>query len=548
MRESSRQSFRRRVHGVTLVALIAGALAPQIVLGTAPGKPYLYIVEPRGSTTTSKTSIDIDIMLKDPDRVVALQLFLDDRPLEAQTDADGAIRLESRDRSAAAVNVLRQPVTDARFRASVAVATLGEHELRAVARDSGGMEAVKAVTFARVSREEIDARKREAARLEEEKAAERTAAVEAEKAAEVHAYKQRITSSNTKRGGHKVVKAIDAALDWLQRHQHPEGHWSCGQFTASCDHGEACVGDTGYPAYDAGITGLATLAFLGAGHTHRHGEYRDTVMRALQWLVSNQDKQGCVGMRLTSNFTYSHAIASQAVIEAYAMTRDPNLAAPSRAAVRFTFAAQNPYKAWRYGIRPGDNDTSVTAWMIQTLASARDAGLEIKEDAIAQALYFVQEMTDEDGHVGYTSRGQGPVRMVGLEEKYPAESSAALTAAGMLSHLKFPGDDTRRAVDFDKGAARCLARLPSWERPKIDLYYWYYATYFLHAYDEKQWSTWNSRLTRLLLDKQRDDSGCARGSWDPIGAWGEEGGRIYSTALSALCLEAPVRYEPAEPR
>ena len=34
------------------------------------------------------------------------------------------------------------------------------------------------------------------------------------------------------------------------------------------------------------------------------------------------------------------------------------------------------------------------------------------------------------------------------------------------------------------------------------------------------------------------------GSWDPDAAWGSYGGRIYSTSLSALCLEVYYRYLP----
>ena len=34
------------------------------------------------------------------------------------------------------------------------------------------------------------------------------------------------------------------------------------------------------------------------------------------------------------------------------------------------------------------------------------------------------------------------------------------------------------------------------------------------------------------------------GSWDPIGAWGEDGGRVYSTAILTLTLQAHYRYTP----
>jgi hypothetical protein len=34
------------------------------------------------------------------------------------------------------------------------------------------------------------------------------------------------------------------------------------------------------------------------------------------------------------------------------------------------------------------------------------------------------------------------------------------------------------------------------------------------------------------------------GSWDPTTVWGGYGGRVYSTAMAALCLEVYYRYLP----
>ena len=55
------------------------------------------------------------------------------------------------------------------------------------------------------------------------------------------------------------------------------------------------------------------------------------------------------------------------------------------------------------------------------------------------------------------------------------------------------------------------------------------------------WKTWNAALKPALIDHQRK-SGDEKGSWDPIGAWGKEGGRVYSTALGTLMLETYYRY------
>jgi hypothetical protein len=57
------------------------------------------------------------------------------------------------------------------------------------------------------------------------------------------------------------------------------------------------------------------------------------------------------------------------------------------------------------------------------------------------------------------------------------------------------------------------------------------------------WQRWNVALRAQLLPTQRK-TGPLAGTWDPDAAWGGYGGRIYSTALSTLCLEVYYRYLP----
>ena len=71
----------------------------------------------------------------------------------------------------------------------------------------------------------------------------------------------------------------------------------------------------------------------------------------------------------------------------------------------------------------------------------------------------------------------------------------------------------------------------------MDLYYWYYGTSAMHELGGKHWRTWNGALTEALLPHQAK-TGCAKGSWEPAGPWGRDGGRVYATAMCALMLEA----------
>ncbi|MDD4787398.1 MAG: hypothetical protein PHO07_09510 [Pirellulales bacterium] len=57
------------------------------------------------------------------------------------------------------------------------------------------------------------------------------------------------------------------------------------------------------------------------------------------------------------------------------------------------------------------------------------------------------------------------------------------------------------------------------------------------------WERWNAALQRELLASQRS-SGPLAGSWDHNTVWGGYGGRVYSTALAALCLEVYYRFMP----
>ena len=42
--------------------------------------------------------------------------------------------------------------------------------------------------------------------------------------------------------------------------------------------------------------------------------------------------------------------------------------------------------------------------------------------------------------------------------------------------------------------------------------------------------------------KTQKRDGNAKGSWDPVDAWGEDGGRVYATAINTLTLEIYYRY------
>ena len=77
------------------------------------------------------------------------------------------------------------------------------------------------------------------------------------------------------------------------------------------------------------------------------------------------------------------------------------------------------------------------------------------------------------------------------------------------------------------------------------MYYWYYATLALYQVGREPWRQWNAAMKTAIVDHQRRDTDWClyRGSWDPVGPWGSDGGRVYATALMAMCLEVYYRYD-----
>ena len=357
-------------------------------------------------------------------------------------------------------------------------------------------------------------------------------------------------------------KATERAFAWLAAHQRPDGSWACNAWPDWCDgkpvvH-EPGVDGAGRSSYDDGVTALALLAFLGAGYTHRsEGAYGKVVGNALAHLRSVQDAEGCFGARTYGHYVYGHSIATLAAVEAYGMTGRPVYRAMAQKGLDFLAMARNSDAVWRYGVKPGDNDTSVTAWAALALCSAsminaafvkdgREAPLTIDPAEVDGIRAWLEKVTDPaNGRVGYKDRGSGAARTAEMVDKFPASLSESTTAIGVLLRVllgESPG--TSRPVKL--GTALIVGRPPVWNTTEgsIDLYYWQFAALALVQVGGTVAETWRSALSKSLVTHQRSDgSPCGvAGSWDPVDPWGLEGGRVYATAMAALALEAPYRY------
>ncbi len=329
-------------------------------------------------------------------------------------------------------------------------------------------------------------------------------------------WKDRGTALNRYGGTTGTETAVRDGLLWLARHQNPDGSWGAESFQKLCAEQGRC-GGPGARYADAGVTGLALLAFQGAGFTHLSRDevfdpvratkvrFGDVVRNGLLYLLAQQDLEGCFGDR-DAKYMYGQAISTEVLAEAYGMTASPLLKSPAQKAVDFLVAAQNTGKGWRYSAKCGDNDTSVTGWAVMALKTAEFAPLSFPKSSYDGALNWIREATENNGYyqVGYNAASTGKVYVPGKNESFDHHTN------------------------------------------KTDVYYWHWgsAALLLYAGDAPSWKSWNDAMKKALLPNQHPakNGGCRQGSWDPDNErWGSEGGRVYTTAMAVLTLETYYR-------
>jgi hypothetical protein len=347
-------------------------------------------------------------------------------------------------------------------------------------------------------------------------------------------------------------QAIDRGLEFLSRHQSPDGSWALGNF------GQGKPGyenDTAELQSNTAATGLALLAFLGAGYDHYDDQYQGQVRRGLDYLLKNQRPNGdlFVPMDDESNksvWLYSHGIATIALCEAFGMTGDTQLREPAQKAIDFIVGAQNAERGgWRY--TPGrESDTSVSGWQLMALKSGELAGLTVPKETyrkVEKWLDAAQQSLNgkiEFAYNPYAPRQTAPGRFA----DHGKRPTAATTSMGLLMRL-YTGwnrNDPRMKSGCDF-LLQNPPRMGSRSQPLRDSYYWYYATQLMFHMKGEYWRQWNAQLHPILVDQQLQ-TGAFAGSWDPklpvADRWGPAGGRIYVTTLNLLSLEVYYRHLP----
>jgi hypothetical protein len=322
-------------------------------------------------------------------------------------------------------------------------------------------------------------------------------------------------------GGTETTEAaVREGLLWLKRNQLKDGSWSLsGPYADGAPYNDNKVA----------ATAMALLAFQGAGHTHREGEFKDIVAKGWATLLKMQNSDGFFECDSGHDHRlYAQGQATIALCEIYGMTHDKEFKEPAVLAVKWAVNAQSPSGGWRYTPKE-DSDTSVTGWYVMALQSAMMAYIDVDPKALEKISTFLDS-------VGRNDQSEYAYR------DYIADPDITMTAEGLLcrQYLGWKHDDERlrRGVDY------LLKNKIDYKRLPTDSYYWYYATQVLHHMDGSDWDQWNA-VMRVEVPRHQVKTGAEKGSWSSVDdEWGTKGGRLYHTCLSIYMLEVYYRHLP----
>ena len=111
-------------------------------------------------------------------------------------------------------------------------------------------------------------------------------------------------------------------------------------------------------------------------------------------------------------------------------------------------------------------------------------------------------------------------------------------AIAMLSR-QFMG--WRRGEPWLRAAAdNQVKKIPGWKNRNV--YRMYYASLTLFQMGGEWFRKWNAPVRDMIVVHQRKGDASVDGSWDYDSKWCRHGGRVMSTAMLCMCLEACYKY------
>ncbi|MBL6764127.1 MAG: terpene cyclase/mutase family protein [Verrucomicrobiae bacterium] len=308
----------------------------------------------------------------------------------------------------------------------------------------------------------------------------------------------------------KAERVINGALRYLASKQQPNGSWSASEERNK---------------YNIAMTGYVLMAFQSAGHLPGEGEFGESVTRGMNYLLDIISPEGLYGSGRDGQYMYSHGIATIALAELYGQSRSPTILAKLQSVVRLIVSAQADAEGheggWRYRPIAKDADISVTVLQLVAIRGAKNAGLDVPQKTIDDAVAYVKRCYKED-EGGFCYQ---PNREAGF-----ARTAAAIYSLQVCGLYEDP---------MVKAGSKFL-----FEAQRADHEWFTYGNFYAapaqYMIGGDTWKKWYADVKNILLDQVIDDKGAIY--WEARGRGGV--GATFTTAVYTMILSMPYHYIP----
>ena len=312
-----------------------------------------------------------------------------------------------------------------------------------------------------------------------------------------------------------AVRSIsDRGLRYLASTQLQDGSWPGGQ-------------------NGAGITSICVMAFMASGEDPDYGPYATNIRKALRNMIMSQNPKTGYMTGYGHGSMYHHGFALLALSEAYgavsedllwkgtdvSVDRRRTIGEALELAVRCVLTAQekNPWGAWRYSPTSQDADTTVAGTVLMGVLGARNAGIEVSNEAVDKALNFFQTCTMRGGGVAYQ----------------PMSSHGDGTTRAAIATLVYAIGKRKDTPEYKATAEFIKRRMDQNTHSGYAFYNLYYMAQALFQSDFEAWQAWNRRIIERLQGMQQED-----------GSFTSNYGAAYGTGMAILTLALNYRLLP----
>lgn len=333
--------------------------------------------------------------------------------------------------------------------------------------------------------------------------------------------------------------SMERALAWIAASQQPDGSFPT------------------LPTGQPGVTSLCVMAFMAHGHVPGTEPYGRNVERALKFILACQKENGLLAMvgprgpEITRNVTgeigtpaaYSHAISALTVSELYGMSTEQQAADMEQAITKALEASlvmqrwpketAEDFGGWRYvnDFDTWESDVSVTGWELMFLRSARNAGFDVPEESVSDAVAYIRRAFNKEvGTFEYIindadtrSRAMAGAGILALAHSGLHDSPEAKAAGEWILEQSF--------ANYNQ--IETFGQIPyAHDRYHYGIFNSCQGMYQLGGH---YWAEFFPPVVRTLLANQQAD-----GSWDTDShMFDSRYGNHYTTELMVISLGAP---------